>query len=230
MTRQEIKDRAKAQLGRNIFSASWMLALVVCLIASAILGACGSIPFVGAVAVVILSGPLAFGLAYSFLKQARDGQAMNIKDLFIGFNGAQFAQLLLLGLMQEIFIFLWSLLFVVPGIVKTYAYSMAYYIKADHPEYTWKQCLDESQKMMQGHKGALFVQDLSFIGWLIVGGLCFGVGSLWVQPYIQAARAQFYESLAVPAVDAQFTAQSEQTQSEQTQPEQTQSDENTQTV
>lgn len=225
MTRQEIKDRAKAQLGRNIFSASWMLALVACAITSAILSACGSIPYAGAVAAVILSGPLAFGLAYSFLKQARDGQAMNIKDLFIGFNGAQFSQLLLLGLMQDIFIFLWSLLFIVPGIVKSYAYSMAYYIKADHPEYTWKQCLDESTRMMDGHKGDLFVQDLSFIGWLILGGLCMGVGSLWVAPYIQAARAQFYESLAVPVVDAQFTTQSEQTQSEQTQ-----SDENTQTV
>lgn len=209
MTRQEIKDRAKAQLGRNIFSASWMLALVVCFIASAILSAAGSVTaWAGGVGTVIVLGPISLGLAYCFLKQTRDGQAMSIKDLFIGFS-SQFGQLLLLGLMQSIFIFLWTLLFVVPGIVKSYAYSMAYYIKADHPEYSWKECLDESQKMMQGHKGELFVQDLSFIGWLILGGLCMGIGTLWVAPYIQAARAQFYESLNVPAVDATFTAESD---------------------
>ena len=91
------------------------------------------------------------------------------------------------------FIFLWSLLFVIPGIVKMYAYSMAYYIKLDHPDYGWKACIDESRQLMDGHKWEKFVLDLSFLGWIIVGSLCLGVGTLWVTPYMEATNAQFYE-------------------------------------
>ena len=77
---------------------------------------------------------------------------------------------------------------------------MAYYIMVDHPEYTWKQCLDESQKMMKGHKGQLFCLDLSFIGWYIVGMLCLGLGVLWVYPYHHVARTEFYHALKGDAI------------------------------
>ncbi len=72
---------------------------------------------------------------------------------------------------------------------------MSFYIKADHPEYDWRQCINESKAMMYGHKWELFVLDLSFIGWMIVGALCLGIGTLWATAYQSAARAQFYESL-----------------------------------
>ena len=92
---------------------------------------------------------------------------------------------------------------------------MAVYIKVDHPDYDWKQCIDESQRMMQGHKGELFVLDLSFIGWLFVGACCCGVGTLWVNAYMAAAHSQFYENLRrteimnnVENVDPQFNAYS----------------------
>jgi len=192
MTRSEIKARARAQLGGNIFGANWLKAMLVCLIVGAIVGAASSIiPGVGS---LVLTGPLSFGAAYLFLKQARDRQEMDLGKLFIGFS-EHFAQSFLLGLMTYLFVFLWSLLFIIPGIVKSYAYSMAFYIKTDHQEYDWRQCIDESRAMMNGHKAELFVLDLSFIGWMIVGSLCFGVGSLWVLAYMEAAHAQFYESL-----------------------------------
>ena len=70
---------------------------------------------------------------------------------------------------------------------------MAYYIKLDHPDYGWKACIDASRQMMDGHKWEKFVLDLSFLGWIIVGSLCLGVGTLWVTPYMEAANAQFYE-------------------------------------
>lgn len=196
MTRQEIKEKSKQQLGKNIFGNTWLLALVVCLIEGAILGAAAGISsFIGGIAGILITGPLSFGVAFVFLNLARknDGK-IDIKDMFKGFTD-DLGGTLLIGLMSEIFIFLWSLLFVIPGIVKAYAYSMAFYIKVDHPEYDWKTCLDESQKMMKGHKWALFVQDLSFIGWYIVGSLCFGIGTLWVVPYYTAARTNFYESI-----------------------------------
>ena len=72
---------------------------------------------------------------------------------------------------------------------------MVYYVKADHPEYGWRECLDESQRLMTGHKWEKFVLDLSFIGWGIVGSLCLGVGTLWVMTYMAATEAQYYEYL-----------------------------------
>ena len=110
------------------------------------------------------------------------------------FDGFLFAgKIILLQIVISIFVFLWSLLFVIPGIVKMYAYSMAYYVKLDHPDYGWKACIDESRQLMDGHKWEKFVLDLSFLGWIIVGSLCLGVGTLWVTPYMEATNAQFYE-------------------------------------
>ena len=120
--------------------------------------------------------------------------------MFKGFS-SDFGQNLLIGLMTAIFTALWSLLLIVPGIVKAYSYSMVYYIKADHPEYDWRQCIAESQAMMNGHKMDLFILDLSFIGWMIVGSLCLGVGTLWVSAYMEAARAHFYESIQSYVID-----------------------------
>lgn len=194
MTRQEIKQKAKEQLGYNIFAQNWLYAVLLAFIYTAIISAVSSIAGIGSVAVLVIAGPLGLGLSKMFLKQSRDGQVMNIGDLFKPFS-TDFKESFLLGLMSAIFVSLWSLLLVVPGVIKFLAYSMAFYIKADHPEYGWKQCLDESQIMMNGHKADLFVLALSFIGWEIVGVLCLGVGTFWVEAYQQAAYAQFYESI-----------------------------------
>ena len=164
MTRQEIKARAKDQLGNNLFCNAWLFAVLACFIFGVICSAAGSI-IVG-IGAVIVTGPLSFGLNYLFLKQARDHQPMDLGDMFKGFS-SDFGQNLLIGLMTAIFTALWSLLLIVPGIVKAYSYSMVYYIKADHPEYDWRQCIAESQAMMNGHKMDLFILDLSFIGWMI---------------------------------------------------------------
>ena len=198
MTRQEIKARAKDQLGNNLFCNAWLFAVLACFIFSVICSAAGSI-IVG-IGAVIVTGPLSFGLNYLFLKQARDNQPMELGDLFKGFS-EDFGQNLLIGLMTAIFTALWSLLLVVPGIVKAYSYAMVYYIKADHPEYNWRQCIAESQAMMNGHKMDLFIMDLSFIGWMIVGSLCLGVGTLWVSAYMEAARAHFYESIQTYVIE-----------------------------
>ena len=192
MTRKELKARARDQLGNKIFGNAWLMAMLACLIFTALTGAAGSIiPGIGAVIVV---GPMTYGLNKMFLKQARDGQPMDLGEIFNGFT-EDFGGTLLIGLMTLIFTALWTLLLIVPGIIKGLSYSMATYIKADYPEYDWKQCMDQSQAMMKGHKGELFMLYLSFIGWFIVGALCLGVGTLWVVPYLQASEAQFYEGI-----------------------------------
>lgn len=190
MTRAELKARARAQLGGGIFKNAWMVALAACLLIALIQTAAGSVlPGIG---MILVLGPLEYGKRYMFLKQARDGQPMQLGDMFRGFQD-DFGGTLLIGFLTGLFTALWSLLFVIPGIVKYYAYSMAYYVKADHPDYNWKACVDESRRLMNGHKWEKFVQDLSFIGWSLVGSLCLGVGTLWVTPYVYATEAQFYD-------------------------------------
>ena len=190
MSRAELKARARAQLGGGIFKNAWMVALAACLLIALIQTAAGSVlPGIG---MILVLGPLEYSKRYMFLKQARDGQPMQLGDMFRGFQD-DFGGTLLIGFLTGLFTALWSLLFVIPGIVKYYAYSMAYYVKADHPDYNWKACVDESRRLMNGHKWEKFVQDLSFIGWSLVGSLCLGVGTLWVTPYVYATEAQFYD-------------------------------------
>jgi len=195
MTRYEIKAQAREQLGGAIFGNRWMMALLVCLIFAAITSAAGAT----AVVAIIIAGPLAYGLNFVFLKQRRDGENMQIGDLFRGFTD-DFGQNFLIGLMTSVFCLLWGLLFVIPGIVKFYAYSMAYYIKADNPEFNWRECINASRELMYGHKWEKFMLDLSFLGWYIVGSLCLGIGTLWVVPYHNAASAVFYDELVAQRV------------------------------
>lgn len=192
MKRAELKRRAREQLGYQLFSDNWLLAIVASFIVSVIVSLAGTLTcgLIG----VLVAGPLTFGLSALYLKQARDRESMDIGNLFKGFKDC-LGDMLLLSLMRQIFLCLWTLLFIIPGIVKYYAYSFAYYLKADHPEYSWNQCLRESRVLAKGHKWHLFVLDLSFIGWYIVGVLCLGVGVLWVDAYHTAAKTQYYNSL-----------------------------------
>lgn len=157
---------------------------------------------IGALVASTLTGIVSYGISFAFLKQSRTGATVEIGDVFCGFSN-KFGDYFLLGLMYNIFVWLWSLLFVVPGIIKSIAWSFVYQIKADHPEYTWKQCLDESNRMTMGHKMDIFVLQLSFIGWWIVGSMALGAGTLWVQTYQQATITELYESYKVADVYGQ---------------------------
>ncbi len=196
--RAQVKENAKAQLQNNLFGNLWLMTLLAVLIQSAIMGV-ASYFYVGP---LILTGPMSIGLALIFLKLVRGENKVDLGDLFVSFS-QRFGKDLLLGLMTSIFVALWTLLFIVPGIVKSYAYSMAYFISLDNPDWDWKQCIDESQRITQGHKGELFVLDLSFIGWYFVGSLCLGIGTLWVAPYHMTAKANYYEILKNNAAVAQ---------------------------
>lgn len=187
---KEIKSKARQQLGNSIFSNFWLMLLVCCLIQSAINGI-SSIVVVGP---IIVAGPLAYGLARVFINRARGQESVEIGDMFKGFTD-NLGQAILLGLLESIFIFLWGLLLFIPGIIKKYSYSMCFYIMQADPTKDWKQCLNESKEMMKGNKGKLFLLDLSFIGWYIVGALCCGIGVLFVMPYHQMARTNFYLTL-----------------------------------
>lgn len=187
---KELRRMARAQLGSSIFSNYWLMMLVACLIGSVIVSITSFFP----VLTLIVIGPVSFGLARLSANRAKGKEQIEFGDLFSGFS-ENFANSCILGLLSTIFIFLWSLLFLIPGIVKSYSYSMAYYIQQDDPSKDWRTALNESRAMMRGYKGKLFLLDLSFIGWYILGVLCFGIGILFVAPYVTMARTNFYFSL-----------------------------------
>ena len=97
--------------------------------------------------------------------------------------------------LMHIFIFLWSLLFIIPGIIKMFSYAMTPYILEENPELSAGEAIDRSRAMMKGHKFDLFWLWLSFIGWFILSLLTLGIGGLWLGPYQQTAIAAFYEDV-----------------------------------
>ena len=109
------------------------------------------------------------------------------------------------SLLRSVYILLWSLLLIVPGIMATYSYAMTDYILAEHPELTASEAIAQSKAMMDGSRWRLFCLHLSFIGWDLLCALTFGLGNLVLTPYKQAAEAAFYRDLcggAVPQLDS----------------------------
>ena len=94
-----------------------------------------------------------------------------------------------------LYVFLWTLCFIIPGIMAGYSYAMAPYIANDHPEMTAREAIAASKEMMKGHRWRLFCLEISFIGWALLAALTLGIGSFAVAPYIQTAEAFFYQDL-----------------------------------
>ena len=100
-------------------------------------------------------------------------------------------------LLQTLYILLWSLLFIIPGIMAAYSYSMTGYILADNPDMTADEAIARSKQMMDGNRWRLFCLQISFIGWSLLSSLLtFGIGDLWLTPYRQAASAAFYREIS----------------------------------
>ena len=137
--------------------------------------------------------PLALAFAVALLLFIRGDKQNVINNMFKIF--ANYGRTLSVSLLTAIFTFLWTLLLIIPGIIKGYAYAMTYYIAQDNPELGADECINKSMALMNGHKMDLFLLDLSFIGWLLLSVLSCGIGLLWVMPYIQTSHAIFYQEL-----------------------------------
>lgn len=108
------------------------------------------------------------------------------------------------NLLQAVYVFLWSLLLVIPGIVASYSYAMTPYILSEYPEMAPSEAIGKSKEMMEGNRWRLFCLQFSFIGWGILSSFTLGIGEFWLIPYRQAATAAFYREVsgteyAVPA-------------------------------
>ncbi len=117
-------------------------------------------------------------------------------DLADGFSVT--FKVIAIAFLQGLFIALWSLLLIIPGIIAVYRYRMAYYILLDDPDKGPLQCIRESKELMNGHKKELFFLDLSFIGWALLISLSAGILGIWVLPYIYTTYAMFYNMLVYP--------------------------------
>ena len=143
-------------------------------------------------AAFLIGGVLQMGYADFLLKQ-HDGKETSFNDLFSKFDffGTGFAQRFL----RSLYTFLWSLLFIIPGIMKGYAYAMTPFILAEHPNLTASQAIRLSEDLMDGYKSQLFVLDLTFLGWSILAALTLNLGNIALNPYKNAAYAAFYRQI-----------------------------------
>lgn len=148
-----------------------------------------------AIAQFVVGGTVQLGYAKYLLKQYNKA-SFDIKDLFSEFH--RFTQGFLQNFLRGLYVFLWSLLFVIPGIVKSYSYAMTPFIMAENPDMTANEAITASRELMDGHKGELFILDLTFFGWMLLNTLTLGLGSLALNPYMNAARAAFYKDITVP--------------------------------
>ena len=175
-------------------NGKWGAMVLITLIYLFVLGV-GSVfayTFIGALVPILIVGPLTLGFTIVSINIIRM-KPIEVSQVFDGFRN--FGNALLACVLNGLFIFLWSLLFIVPGIIKAYEYSMTYYILADNPAMSATEARNRSIELMRGNKWRLFCLQFSFIGWWILCGLTCGILSLWVVPYMQSAVAAFYQSL-----------------------------------
>jgi len=139
---------------------------------------------------IFVSGPTTVGISHYFIRTPY-GQK-DIVQMFTPFKRGRYLSTVKTMFFKNLYIFLWGLLFVIPGIIKSYEYRMVPYIISENPELSPTEAIAISRQMTHGHKLDMFVLDLSFIGWLLLGSLLCGVGTLFVIPYVEATWAQLY--------------------------------------
>lgn len=154
----------------------------------------------------------AVGTTYSMLDWVREPQRQihPVGDSTIGFTKQYAWPIICLQVCQSVMIFLWSLLLIVPGIMKAFAYSQTYFVYKDlsaatpdgHARPRYRDAITRSRQLMRGHKFEYFVLQLSFIGWAILSGLTLGIGQLWLTPYRFGVFANYYDNLVAVAAEA----------------------------
>ena len=192
MDRVQLKKQAKEQI-RGKIGILFVITLIIALISFAAMFILSFIPFVGSLAASIIVTPaFALSLARIYINVV-GGKNASVNDTFSGFDDfwSAFKVTFLVGL----FTFLWSLLFIIPGIIKAYSYSMSLYVLAENKGMPALEAIDRSKKMTEGHKMELFVLELSFIGWMLLVGITFGLAGIYVIPYMYATEVNYYNEM-----------------------------------
>lgn len=193
MDRITLKTEAKKALKNN-----WTWAVVLTLLTGII---AGLLSWITSGFGSIIVSFLMIGFYYSFL-DLLDGKKEDnyFTAMFSAFTKGRFVPVLLTWLLTAVFTFLWSLLLIVPGIIKALSYSQAFFITKDMvdsgQDVAPTEAITKSRQLMHGHKMEYFVLQLSFLGWAILACLTLGIGFLWLKPYINTTNAAYYRKLA----------------------------------
>lgn len=180
------KDELSAQLG-NLTDVQIFAVLMI------VLGVVATIVLVAAIIRIFLLNPLEVGCQRFFVENSKN--PAELSELGFGFKN-HYGNVVATILLRDVFLFLWSLLFVIPAIVKTYSYRMVPYIVAENPDMKATDAITLSRNMMKGHKWNAFVLDLSFIGWYLLSCLTLGLlAFFYVSPYHYATNAELYGAL-----------------------------------
>ena len=177
---------------RESLKGQWGLAIGTFLIYILLTSAPGSIEARGSILTLIIAGPFALGAAIFSLSISR-GKEARLEQIFQGFN--RFSTSFVAYLLMVLYVLLWSLLLIIPGIIAALGYSMTFYILADDPDINAQDALKKSKSMMVGYKLKLFYLCLRFF---LLGLLCtltLGIGFLWLIPYVNITLAKFYDDL-----------------------------------
>lgn len=194
-TNSELRGDARAQL-KGKWGMAILAMIIYMVVTNVAVGVVAAIPRIGPffsfIVSLIIAGPLTLGLVSFFIRLKR-GEEANLENVFDGFKN--FSPSFILIILTVIFTWLWSLLLIVPGIIKSFSYSMAFYILNDNPEMKPLDAITLSRKMMDGYKGKLFMMYLCFFGWSILCLFTLGIGYIWLIPYMQTAIANFYDDV-----------------------------------
>ncbi len=192
MEAYEIRAEARTQLEGHWTELIpvWIIYLLIFAGIGFVFGSDGG--FLNMAANLVLGGPFLMGITGIFLKLYRR-EPFELGNLFDGFK--DFSRTLSAYLLISLYVFLWLLLLIVPGIIAALGYSMTFFIMADNPNLPASEALRQSKAMMQGHKTELFLLGLSFIGWILLAILTMGIGLLWLNSYVYASYTIFYHRI-----------------------------------
>ena len=177
---------------RTSLSGKWGTAVLVFFLYLVVIIIAQTIPVLGQVAMLIISGPFALGLAMIALTISKEDEP-KLEQLFAGFS--HFVTAFVTNLLTTVFTLLWLLLLIIPGIIAALSYSMTYYIIAEDPSISAMDAIDKSKKMMDGYKWKYFKLCLRFVPWVLLCVLTLGIGFLWLFPWMQVTSAKFYEEV-----------------------------------
>lgn len=179
-------------LARKTLEGKWNVVAGTFFIVMLISIAASMIPKAGGLISLIVTGPLTLGMVGYILAVSR-GQEFHADQVFNGFN--RFSDAFFAYILMTIFVLLWSLLLIVPGIIASISYSMTFFILADNPGVGAREAIKRSKAMMNGYKWKFVTLNLRFLGWALLCILTLGIGFLWLSPYIQVALAKFYDDI-----------------------------------
>ena len=159
----------------------------------AVMAVIGFVVIVSLLIKIFFLNPLEVG-CYRFFRKNVDGQPANVGTIGEGFNG--FGHTFITLLLRDVLLMLWSMLFLIPGIIKAYSYRMVPYIIKDNPELSAAEVITRSREMMDGNKGRAFLMDLSFIGWFLLSLVTLCLSEVfWAGPYYESTKAALYLEL-----------------------------------